>query len=88
MSHFDFSTFPVLETERLILRRIMPSDAPAWFTVLDNPEVRRYLMDIEEMEGDNPESEGIHEIIAWADEIFANKTGNTHWRLPSSRMMS
>lgn len=37
-----FDKFPVLETERLWLRQIRPSDAPAIFAIFNNPEVTRY----------------------------------------------
>lgn len=35
-------TFPVLETDRLILRRILPEDEADIFTIFSNPEVTRY----------------------------------------------
>lgn len=38
-----FATFPVLETERCVLRAIEPSDASAIFDLFGNPEVNRYL---------------------------------------------
>lgn len=39
---FDFSSFPMLETPRLILREIIPEDAPAIFRIRGDYEVTRY----------------------------------------------
>jgi [ribosomal protein S5]-alanine N-acetyltransferase len=41
-STFDFTTFPVLETERLILREIAPADAPGIFRIRGDYEVTKY----------------------------------------------
>lgn len=71
MPDFDFSTFPVLETERLRLRRILPADIDTWLAIFTHPDVRRYLVDID----DNTEFETVKEIVEWADMIFANKSG-------------
>jgi len=71
MTTFDFSDFPILETERLRLRRILPSDSEAWLAILQNDDVRRYLIDIE----DNPVFDDLKEIIDWTDRIFESKTG-------------
>jgi RimJ/RimL family protein N-acetyltransferase len=35
-------SFPTLETERLLLRRIVPEDAPALFEFRSDPQVQRY----------------------------------------------
>ncbi|WP_313807509.1 GNAT family N-acetyltransferase [Flavobacterium sp.] len=43
MLQFDFSTFPILETERLLLRRIVIADAPQMFALRSNPEIMRYI---------------------------------------------
>ncbi len=72
MPTFTFETFPTLETERLILRRIVRADADAWLAVHDHPEVMRYLIDFDTPTTDLAE---INEIIDWADGIFKNKTG-------------
>jgi RimJ/RimL family protein N-acetyltransferase len=40
---FDFSTFPVLTTERLRLRQVRHADAEAIVALLGSPEVLRYL---------------------------------------------
>lgn len=38
-----FATFPVLRTERLLLRAVTPADAPDIFRILSNPQVTRYF---------------------------------------------
>lgn len=38
-----FGAFPVLETERLIIRESTLDDAPALFSILSDPDVVRYL---------------------------------------------
>src|SRR5690349_10914937 len=38
-----FATFPVLETERFVLRAITPDDAPTIFRLYTTPDVTRYL---------------------------------------------
>ncbi|MDX1993170.1 MAG: GNAT family protein [bacterium] len=43
MEIFDFSIFPVLETERLRLRQITHEDAPAILALYSNPAVIAYL---------------------------------------------
>lgn len=37
-----FAAFPEIETERLILREILPEDAPALYRIFSNEEVTRY----------------------------------------------
>lgn len=39
---FDFSAFPVIETKRLVLRALRPSDADAIFAVRSDYEVTKY----------------------------------------------
>jgi [ribosomal protein S5]-alanine N-acetyltransferase len=43
MLEFNFSPFPVLETERLILRRIDVKDANEVFALRSNPENMKYI---------------------------------------------
>ena len=43
MLKLDFSSFPVLETERLLLREHALSDAENLFALRNNPEVMRYI---------------------------------------------
>lgn len=38
-----FATFPVLETERLLLRAVTPADAPEMFRLLSDRRVTRYF---------------------------------------------
>lgn len=72
MATFDFSTFPILQTERLHLRQIMTTDATAWLAVLSDEQVIRYLSDVDE-----PfiSTEQVMPLIGWADHIFAGKSG-------------
>ena len=42
---FDFSTFPVLTTDRLLLRELLPSDAADGFVFRSDPEVQKYNAD-------------------------------------------
>ena len=39
----NFSPFPILETERLILRRITTDDAPGVFRLRSNPDTMKYV---------------------------------------------
>jgi ribosomal-protein-alanine N-acetyltransferase len=40
---FNFNPFPVIETQRLILRKPVPVDIPAWFKMRSNEENMRYI---------------------------------------------
>lgn len=40
---FDFSQFPILQTERLVLRRLTHDDAEAMIAIFGSPEVLRFL---------------------------------------------
>ena len=70
MTTFDFTTIPNLETDRLILRRIISSDTQDWLDILSDDTVTRYLVDIEQMD-----LAEITDIIEWTDTIINNKTG-------------
>ena len=52
---FDFSTFPTLLTERLVLRELLPSDAPDVFVFRSDAEVQKYnsapMVDVTEAAG-------------------------------------
>lgn len=72
MSMYDFEVYPVLETERLILREIRPDDAVAWQDVFNHPDVMRYLIDFDTGETDLNE---VGDIIKWAQDIFKAKSG-------------
>lgn len=41
--NLQFSPFPILETERTLLRRIGPDDAPEVFEMRSDPDVMRYI---------------------------------------------
>jgi ribosomal-protein-alanine N-acetyltransferase len=43
MLSLDFSIFPILETERLILKEITNDHAPALFDMRTNPNIMRYI---------------------------------------------
>lgn len=43
MLDLDFSNFPILTTERLILRPMTPEDAPALFELRTDPVINRYI---------------------------------------------
>jgi ribosomal-protein-alanine N-acetyltransferase len=38
-----FATFPVFTTERLVMRQVVPDDAPAMFEIMSDPDVMRYF---------------------------------------------
>jgi len=63
-----FDAFPEIETERLILREIMPEDAPAIFAIFSDPKITQYYdlytyVDMEQAE----------ELIDFFDESFENE---------------
>ena len=43
MLNINFSPFPELETERLLLRRALPEDAKVIFEIRSNPETMKYI---------------------------------------------
>jgi RimJ/RimL family protein N-acetyltransferase len=43
---FDFSRYPILETQRLLLREITPEDALALSVLLSDEETVKYLVDL------------------------------------------
>ncbi len=71
LNSFDFSEVPTLETERLTLRRISDRDRAAWLEVWKSPGVLDYLIDLESV----PSPAAAADIIAWAERIFAEKSG-------------
>ncbi len=68
---FDFEEVPLLETERLCLRRIRASDLAAWAAIWQCDKVRRYLLEFEAAPGDS----AVWSIMEWAERIFKQKTG-------------
>lgn len=65
MEKFDFSVFPKLETERLLLKEITVDDAEALFSMRTNSEVMRYI--------DRPIPESINEVIDLIDKMKVMK---------------
>jgi len=55
MDRFDFSVFPNLETQRLLLKEITKDDAEALYAMRTNPDVMRYI--------DRPIPSSIDEVI-------------------------
>lgn len=43
MLQLNFNPFPVLETERLVLRQLRDSDAPDLFVLRSNPQLMRFI---------------------------------------------
>ena len=82
---FDFGAAPILETERLRLRRIVEADLQDWLDVMAHPAVHQYLIDFK----GEPDAAEMRAIIEWTDEIFEHKTG-IRWaitRPPDDRMI-
>ncbi|MFN2153022.1 MAG: GNAT family N-acetyltransferase, partial [Anaerolineales bacterium] len=66
---FDFSTFPVLETERLRLREIEIADAPQVMEMFSHPEVMQYKsMSVV------PELEVAESWIRWIGKKYAEQS--------------
>jgi ribosomal-protein-alanine N-acetyltransferase len=65
-----FNQFPQLETERLILRELKPTDAGAVFHYFSDPEVTRYLS-----AGPYKRLEQANEMIDFLAALFNNKEG-------------
>ncbi len=67
---FNFNPFPVIETERLILRKPVPEDIPAWFKMRSNEENMRYI-------GRKPAT-AIEEVKALYDLVVQDIEANKH----------
>lgn len=67
---FDFSYMPRLETERLVLREIVRSDAEAMFELFGDPEVTRYN-DVDTLH----ELREAGELIDFVQDRFSHKAG-------------
>jgi ribosomal-protein-alanine N-acetyltransferase len=88
---FDFSTFPVLETERLVLRQLRPSDAADVLVYWGDPYVQRFngpvYTSIEEVRQGietGQEEYNNQEGIGWAvtlrgEDIVIGGFGFHHW---------
>lgn len=72
MLHIAFTEFPVLQTERLVLRRIREADADELYRLRSHPEVMKYL--------DRPAAKDTDEMRAFIQRIadaFADDEGIT-----------
>lgn len=63
MLEFNFSPFPVIETERLVLREITREDAEPFFVLRTHPDVTKYA--------DRFPPKTLEEIHAFVDKIFS-----------------
>jgi ribosomal-protein-alanine N-acetyltransferase len=92
-SHSIFTDFPILETERLILREIVPADAEDIYRIFSDQETMRYWscrpytsVDqagrlIESMAKQVRETTGIHWGITWrGNGRLIGKCGYNEWR--------
>jgi len=70
MLTFEFNPFPVLETERLILRKPVESDIPAWYRMRSSEENMRYI-------GRKPAT-AIEEVKALYDLVIQDIEANKH----------
>lgn len=62
------SNFPILETERLILREIVTEDAESIFHYLSDADVIQYL------EGSTDSVEEAEGYVSWCNDTYKNKT--------------
>jgi ribosomal-protein-alanine N-acetyltransferase len=94
-----FDAFPMLETERLILREIRPEDAPDLFRIYSDPLVMRYwgsapMRSLDEARrkiADTADAFRAREGIRWAimrrdDDRLLGSCG--HWRLVRQHLRS
>lgn len=63
--HLNFDPFPVLETERLVLRSYRESDAPEVFFLRSDPRMMRYI--------DRPPAQGMDEAAAHIQRVLENQ---------------
>ena len=85
MSEFDFAETPMLETPRLLLRRITEADHDDWLAVWHSPGALDYLIDFD----GKPDERVARAIIDWARRIFDEKSG-IRWAItlkPLDRMI-
>ena len=71
MTEFDFAAVPMLETDRLRLRRINAADYEDWLAVWHSPGVLDYLIDFDGLPG----GEVASAIIEWAERIIRERSG-------------
>lgn len=72
MADYPPPTFPTLETARLRLRQITPADTDDWLTVLRQPEVNRYLVELDPGTVSHAQVMG---IIGWTERIYREGSG-------------
>lgn len=72
---FDFSSLPVLETERLLLREIRHDDVDALYALFSDPEVTHYI-DLETMRHVSEAGQ----LIDFVNDRFDKKIG-TRWAI-------
>jgi len=70
---FDFSSFPILTTERLRLRQLTHDDAESWMAIFGAPEVLRFLNDDPV---DTPEK--AIKMMDWLNGLYRDHHG-VHW---------
>ena len=61
---YDYSYFPIIETERLRLRQMTDDDAPAILAEFSHPDVTRHL----DLELSKDDLKGALEFIRWSNE--------------------
>lgn len=61
MMQLDFTQFPVLFTDRLILKEITPADAPALFAMRSNPIIMQYI--------DRPIPQSVDDILVLIEKM-------------------
>ena len=66
MINNDFSIFPTLYTERLILKEITENDAEGLFKMRSNPEVMKYI--------DRPKPNSVDDVLELIQKMFTMKS--------------
>jgi ribosomal-protein-alanine N-acetyltransferase len=75
MRNRNFTPFPILTTQRLLLRQLQAEDDQALFAIRSNPEVNKYL--------DRPPAFSIQAVQAFIDKIQAGIAQNewVYWAI-------
>ncbi len=71
---FDFSQFPILQTERLILRQMRDSDLDAVFAIFGDAETCRYFT-VQNCEPYATPDEARRDVLDWAQMAFEQRRG-------------
>lgn len=69
MQHFNFTPFPEMRTERLLLRNFTMEDAPALFYLKSNKEILKYL--------DRAPQKNISESEVFIKDLLEQQSANT-----------